>query len=245
MEYPHSVNYTIDPMHLDRFGRVKPSVFLFFAQEAAEDHCHALGTDWNAMAEKGLFWAVIRQKIEILRQPKVGETIRVDTWPMPTTRVAYPRATAGYDQEGNELFRVISLWVIMDVSSRSMVLPGRSGVTVEGTLRGCELPAPPSLAPKDLDREDGRKVVFCELDKNGHMNNTRYLDWLSDLLPSDFHREHPVKSVTVCYHAEALEGQQIRLNWRLCDGILMLDAHAGRTDVSEKEVRIFTAKMEF
>ena len=67
MEYPHSVNYTIDPMHLDRFGRVKPSVFLFFAQEAAEDHCHALGTDWNAMAEKGLFWAVIRQKIEILR----------------------------------------------------------------------------------------------------------------------------------------------------------------------------------
>ena len=245
MEYLHSVNYTVDPMHLDRFGRVKPSVFLFFAQEAAEDHCHELGTDWNAMAEKGLFWAVIRQKIEILRQPKVGERIRVDTWPMPTTRVAYPRATAGYDAEGNEMFRVISLWVIMDVSTRAMVLPGRSGVTVEGTLRGCELPAPPSLAPKELDREEDRRVVFSELDKNGHMNNTRYLDWLSDLLPSDFHREHPVRSATVCYHAEALEGQQLRLNWRLCEGVLMLDAHGKKTDVSGEEVRIYTAKMEF
>lgn len=245
MEQIHSVNYTIEPIHLDRFGRVKPSVYLYFAQEAAEDHCHILGTDWDTLAKRGLFWAVIRQKIEILRQPVAGQTIRVETWPMPTTRAAYPRATAGFDADGNEIFRVITLWVLMDVSSRSMVLPGRSGVNVEGILRGCEMPSPASLAPKDLDRQQQRTVVYSELDRNGHMNNTRYLDWLNDLMPSDHHRENPVKSATICYHAEALEGQKVRLDWGLKDGVLMLDAHRARTDVDSGDVRIFTAKMEF
>lgn len=245
MEFVHSVNYTVEPIHLDRFGRVKPSVYLYFAQEAAEDHCHLLGTDWNAMAEKGLFWAVIRQRIEVLRQPRMGEKITVQTWPMPTTRVAYPRATAGFDEQGQEIFRVISLWVIMDVKTRQMVLPGNSGVTVEGTLRGCEMRTPPSLAPKGLENSTSRSVVYSELDRNGHMNNTRYLDWLSDLLPSSHHRDNPPKAITVCYHAEALEGQQLRLDWGLQENVLTLDAHLGKTDVSREEKRIFTAKMEF
>ena len=245
MDVVHSVNFTIEPYHLDCFGRVKPSVFLYFAQEAAEDHCHRLGTNWDTMAEKGLFWAVIRQKLQILRQPQVGQTVTVQTWPMSTTRVAYPRAAAGFDDQGNEIFRIISLWVIMDMESRAMVLPGRSGVTVEGSVRGCELESPGSYVPQQTNRETLRTVVFSELDKNGHMNNARYLDWLCDLVPSEFHRENPVKSVTVCYHAEAREGQQIRLSHSLENGVLGLDAHRVQTDVSGKEPRVFTAKMEF
>mgnify|MGYP002517044180 CR=1 FL=1 len=31
-----------------------------------------------------------------------NEDITVETWPMPTTRTAYPRATVGYDAQGNE-----------------------------------------------------------------------------------------------------------------------------------------------
>ena len=245
MEHLHTVEFTVEAMHLDRFDRVKPSVYLYFAQEAAEDHCHLLGTDWNAMAEKGLFWAVIRQKIEILSQPKVGQTLRVQTWPMPTTRVAYPRATAAFDPEGNEVFRVISLWVLMDVKTRAMVLPGKSGVEVLGSLRGCEMASPASLNPKQTDREDSRRVVYSELDRNGHMNNTRYLDWLNDLLPSDHHRENPVKAVTVCYHAEALEGQLIDLQWSLQEGVMTVEAHGKKTDVCDEKIRIFTAKAEF
>ena len=34
------------------------------------------------------------------------------------------------------------------------------------------------------------------------------MDWIDDLLPSDFHREHPVKEFAVRYHSEAREGQR-------------------------------------
>ena len=242
----HRQQFTIDHFHVDRFGRCKPSTLLYFAQEAAESHCLILAADWQTLQEKGLFWAVIRQKVQVTRLPMSGETITVETWPMPTTRVAFPRSTVAYDENGNELFRAISLWVLMDVQSRAMVLPGKSGVLVEGTLRGNELAAPANLLPKPLEKQLLRTVRFSELDRNGHMNNTRYLDWLADLLPSAFHEGNPVREFTVCYLSEAREGEEVSLNWQLQEGpVLRVDAHRTQTDVPGQKQAVFSAQMQF
>ena len=117
MDMVFTQNHTITDIHVDAFGRVKPSVLLHFAQEAAGGHCQLLQLDWDTLAQKDLFWAIIRQRVQVTRLPMRGETITVETWPMPTTRTAYPRATIGYDAEGNELFRVMGLWVLMNLWS--------------------------------------------------------------------------------------------------------------------------------
>ena len=244
MDPTHTLTFTVTEPHADRFGRCRPASLLRFAQDAAGSHCLELGTDWDSMATKGLFWAVIRQRMEITRLPRIGETITVKTWPMPTTRVAYPRATVGLDEAGNKLFKVISLWVIMDIQSRTMIRPVRSGVDVEGTVLGSELAAPTGLNFKDLPEEILRTVGFTELDVNGHMNNTRYLDWLCDLLPSDFHKDHPIKAVTICYLNEALEGQQVHLHWNH-DNLLQVEGSVEKTDVNTGHTKVFTAQVEF
>ena len=238
--------YTISTIHLDCFGRVKPSVLLYFAQEAAVGHCQLLLLDWDTMAQKNLFWAVIRHRVQVSRLPADGETITVETWPMPTTRSAFPRATIAYDAQGNELFRSASLWVLMDMQKRSMVLPGKSGVELDGTLRGCELATPNSILPKQLDNTVSRLVNFTELDRNGHMNNTRYMDWVDDLLPSAFHAEYPIKDFTVCYLSEAREGQKIDLNWQLLEGnILQVDGRRERTNAPGGQDRVFAVQALF
>ena len=244
MDRTHILTFTVTELHADRFGRCRSASLLRFAQDAAGAHCMKLGADWDTMAAKGLFWAVIRQRLEITRLPNLGETVTVKTWPMPTTRVAYPRATVGLDAAGNELFKVISLWVIMDIQSRTMIRPVRSGVDVEGTVLGGELAAPAGLNFKDLPKETLRTVGFTELDVNGHMNNTRYIDWLCDLLPSDFHREHPMKAVTICYLNEALEGQQVHLHWDN-GSVLQVEGSVSKTDANAGHTKIFTASMEF
>ena len=244
MDRTHILTFTVTESHADRFGRCRPASLLRFAQDTAGSHCKVLGTDWDTMAAKGIFWAVIRQRLEVTRLPNVGEIVTVKTWPMPTSRVAFPRATVGYDEAGRELFKVISLWVIMDIQSRAMIRPDRSGVNVEGVVLGSELPAPEGLHFKDLSKETLRSVGFTELDVNGHMNNARYLDWLSDLLPSDFHREHPMKAVTICYLSEALEGQQVHLCWDN-DGVLRVEGSVTKTNANTGHTKIFTAQMEF
>ena len=162
---------------------------------------------------------------------------------MPTTRVAYPRSVVAYDAEGNEVFRSISIWVLMDIRSRSMILPGKSGVSVVGTLRGNELTAPNALPAKNLLNHRNRPVCFTDLDRNGHMNNTKYMDWIDDLIPSAFHQEHDLKELTVCYMSEAREGQELSMQWGfLEDGALQVDAHRV---TGEKDERIFSARLTF
>ena len=243
MEPIYRQNFTISDIHVDRYGRTKPSVLLYFVQEAAGQHCSLLAVDHDFLSQKNLFWAVTRNRVQVTRLPRIGETVTVETWPMPTTKVAYPRSVVAYDGEGQELFRSISLWVLMDSQTRAMILPGKSGVTVDGTLTGTELSVPRAIAALSKEKSISQRVGYSLLDRNGHMNNTRYLDWVDDLLPSEFHENHPVQEFTVCYLNEAREGDLVNIAFELSDGpVLTVDASRVRDTAAD---RIFAAQLFF
>ena len=241
MEPLYTQNFEITDHYVDCFGRMTPASILLMIQEVAGKHCTALSVDYDTLAKRRMFWAVTRHRVQVSRMPRLGETIRVETWPMPTTRVAYPRSVVAYDAAGNECFRAISLWVLMNLDTRSMILPGKSGISVVGSLRGLELPSPGSLALMDHTQTRQWQVCFTDLDRNGHMNNTRYLNWVSDLLPSAFHQSHEVKEFTICYHAEAREGQLLDLYWDFPqEDCLQVDARRADSDQGE---RVFSARL--
>ena len=243
MESIYTQEFTINDSCVNRFGKLKLSTLLYFAQEVAGRHFDRIAMTYEQLASRGMFWAIIRQRVRITRLPESGETIRVETWPMPNTRVAFPRSVVAYDVEGKELFQVISLWVLMDLQTRSMILPGKSGIALPGTVRGDELLPPASLPAKNLKHHRNRIVCFTDLDRNGHMNNTRYLDWIADLLPSEFHENHSPSEFTVCYLSEAREGQELTVSWEFTEeGCLNLDAHRVS---GEKAERIFSAKLQY
>ena len=133
--------------------------------------------------------------------------------------------------------------MLMDVNTRRMITPGKSGIMVVGTHRGRELPAPTGLILRPMGTTRTRTVRFSDLDRNGHMNNTRCMDWVADLLPSAFHQHHTVTDFTVCYLAEAKEGQELTLSWdMLDDGTLQADAITG---AGEEAHRVFSVKLLF
>ena len=243
MEAIYTQEFTVSDNCVDCHGRLKLSTLLYYAQEVAGRHFDRISMTYEQLAERGMFWAIIRQRVRITRLPCSGDTIRVETWPMPNSRVAFPRNVVAYDGRGNELFRVLSLWVLMDVNTRAMILPGKSGLALPGTLRGDELPAPASLPARELKHHRLRPVCFTDLDRNGHMNNTKYLDWIADLLPSQFHASHTPAEFTVCYLSEAREGQELTMSWDMGeDGCLNIDAHRMNEGKSE---RIFSARLQY
>lgn len=243
MEPVFRKKFTLCADAVDRFGRLKPSRMLLYAQQISAEHSTAMGLSYEALAAQGLFWAIVRNRLQVTHMPMEGETIFMETWPLPTTRTAYPRSTVAYDKEGKELFRTLSLWVLMSFESRAMVLPGKSGVTVEGTLRGNELASPRSVALKPMSNRMERQVRFTDLDRNGHMNNARYLEWVDDLLPAAFHERHPLADVTLCYMNEAREGQNLNITWETdAEGALLVDIHRPEKDDYE---RIFAAHITY
>ena len=246
MTVPFEKTFHITASAVDRFDRLKPSCVLDYMQEVAGDHSARLGADRNMLTQKGLFWAVIRHRIQITRLPRAGEDILVKTWPMPTTRTAYPRSTIAWDAEGNECFRSISLWVLMDAKTRTMVLPGKSGVTVEGLLLGSELAVPGSVVPKTMENLQERIVRFSDLDYNGHMNNCKYLEWIADLLPSGFHKGRQVREITLSYLSEAREGETLALQWEMSpEGCMCVDAKRLGEEISANHSRVFAAQIQF
>lgn len=244
MEPIYSQSFIVDNNSTDRFGRMKPSAILSYVQEVAGKHFDILDRSLDSVGQKGLFWAVIRHRVQIHRLPAAGETITLETWPMPTTRVAYPRSTVAYDADGNILFRSLCLWVLMNLDTRAMILPGKSGISVPGTVRGLELANPNSLMPKMLMNTQPRTVRYSHLDVNGHMNNTHYLDWAEDLLPSQFHEAYPAHEFTICYHAEATEGQTLDLHWELLEGgVLQVDAYKKNGENTANPSRAFSVQV--
>ena len=243
MEPIYQTDFKITEREVDCYGRLMPSMILFYAQQVAGMHSTEMTVGYEVLIKRRMFWAVTRHKVQVTRLPRLGETIHVETWPMPTTRVAYPRSVVAYDADGRECFRAISLWVLMDLDTRNMILPGKSGITVTGTVRGTELAIPNGLIPRQLASDTDRSVCFTDLDRNGHMNNTRYLDWIEDLFPSSFHREHSLKEFTVCYLAEAREGQRLTMHYGVPEeGCIQVDAERRE---GEESHRVFAARLLF
>lgn len=235
--------YTIDDNFVDRFGRMRPSAFLFVAQEMGCEHSALMDFDYDTLAARQMFWAVTRHSVQITRIPMIGEKIRVETWPMPVNKAAFPRSVVAYDEAGNECFRSITLWVLMNLRTRRMVLPKQSGIVFEGLVRGGELAVPGGLIPRPAACTAERTVRFSDLDRNGHMNNTRCMEWIADLLPGEFHRDHRVNSILVCYQNEAREGETLAMNpVFLEDGSLQVDACCG---VGEDAHRVFSARLSY
>lgn len=247
MEPIYHETFTVRSGDCDPYGRMKPSAVLSVLQEAAGAHCEGTPFDWDSLASKDLFFAITRQHIRITRLPRHRERITLETWPCPATRVAYPRSTVCYGADGQELFRAIAIWVLMDAEKRTMVLPGKSGISLPGTDRPeLQLPAPKSLTPRQFAAQTRRHVNYTLLDRNLHMNNTRYLDWVMDLLPSQFHREHAITDFTVCYLSEAWEGDCVDLHYEL-DPQGQLQVEATRPDDADnsKVHRVFAVRAAF
>lgn len=239
----YEIFYTPGAEDVDAAGHLTPEKMLYLAQEAAGAHCRLLGADREALLPKRLFWAVIRHRVQITSLPRLGQRIRVKTWPMPTTRSAYPRSTAAYDENGNLLFQVISLWVLMDMDTRAMILPGKSGVEVSGSLLGGELSAPGAIGLLSDGVVARRQVEECDLDSNGHMNNCRCLGWAAQLLKNQL---SDCKEFTVCYYSEALSREALQLKYApLEGGAVQVDAVCPEQEMSAGHSRVFSLRLLF
>ena len=119
-------------------------------------------------------------------------------------------------------------------------------VGVEGLLRGCELAAPGSMAVRPMENLLSRTVRYTDLDWNGHMNNCRYLDWVTDTLPGDFHRQYPAREFSVCYLSEARESETLDLSFELsADRCLSVVASRESEETSTGHSRVFAAKVQY
>lgn len=200
----------------DLTGRWRPGAMMIEMQETAGDHSSAVSCGRETLVQLGLAWVVARMEVRIHRIPAYGETLTVRTFHRPHRHRFFPRFFQVTDAAGQVLAEASSLWLLMDLETRQSVNADRLPVPLPDNSDMPELiPLPGAIQPLDseaITRE--YRAVYTDLDANGHVNNTKYVDWLCDTMGAEAMREHPLRQFTIHFNQEIRPEEPVTLQLR-------------------------------
>ncbi len=200
----------------DMAGALRPGALLEMMQETAGTHAELLGVGRTALSCQNMAWVVTRIEVQLNRTPRIGETLSVETYPLPVRRWFYPRYFVFRDAEEKEIGCAASLWVLMNLQTRRVA---RSEQVDRLLPDNSDLPAPLGL-PAPVQEVGGTLTereflpVYTDLDTNGHVNNCRYLDWCCNDLGVDTMRTSELGHFMINYDLELRPGQTVRTELR-------------------------------
>ncbi len=170
---------------------------------------HASGDD---LAEKGLIWVIVRYDVSLLRPLEPAETLIFKTWANPVRHRMSQRNYLAFDKSGACVMRGAGSWAVVDALTRSMVDPGEYGVEIHGEVNGLELPRPATPLRITLTDIQDYDVTDAVLDRNMHMNNTKYFD----AVQSCIREPNPalqLQRARAMFISESRLGERIAISW--------------------------------
>ena len=172
------------------------------------------GLTGEELLAKGLSWVISWTDIELVRMPNKGEKVILRIWPGKNKVNLYSRVYAMYTEAGEPLMAT-SLFLLMDqVTRRVAVQPEEMKIINPVIISGePNLPKLQQKFPKVYRNQLLRTVSTEEIDYNGHLNNSRYLDWTEALLDEEFYAEHTPKKIWVQYAKELQEGEKAKIQY--------------------------------
>ena len=205
--------FTLRPRDCDLNDRWRPGAVLETMQDAAGTHSFLLGCGREELVKNNIVWVLSRCEVLMDRYPASGEKITVHTFPTPTRICFFPRYYVFTDEHGELIGKAGSLWLLLDLGTRRMLPPGEIGKLIPDNR---ELSVPMNL-PATVGNLQGEEFVteytpvYTDLDVNGHVNNTRYADWLCNALGIGLMSEYEPDRIILNYNHEVLPGHQVTL----------------------------------
>ena len=204
--------FAVHTYEVDAFGLLAVPALAGFLAEAAGQHAEALGVGLPDLMPRGFTWVLVRQRLEVLRPPRLGDALEVETWPAGIERYAALRDFAVRRADGVEVARATSQWLVLDLSTRRPVKPeavldrARFDVQVPHAVAFADGKLP---ALERWEREQRFHVRYADIDLNLHVNNVSYLAWALEALPRAVWESARLAAVEVQYLAEGLLGSAV------------------------------------
>lgn len=224
--------FTISGSDVDPHDRARVDALAVMLQESAAHHADTWGMSIPALMANGRTWVLARLAIELEGQrPAWKDEVVVETWSS-----GFRGHVAGREyvvrKRGSDavIARAASAWFVLDLASRRPVrlaeYEGRgepeperlSGVVLEGKIG----------LPASEAREVPLAVRASDLDLNGHVNNTRYLAWLYEAVPSEVLASSRMRRVEIHYLGETRYPATVALrSWAIPEAGVSGDGNAG------------------
>ena len=191
----------------DMNGHIKlPDVILLSLQVSGMQSIELGVSDKTILEDYNLVWIITDYDIEVVRLPRFAEEITIETEALSYNRLFCYRRFTIYDETGQELIHMMATFVLMDRDSRKVhavepeiVAPYQSDFDKK-LIRGPKYESLEEPFSKDYH------VRFYDLDMNGHVNNSKYLDWIFEVMGADFLTQYIPKKINLKYVKEVRPG---------------------------------------
>ena len=214
----YSYEYEIKYQEVD--GKKKLRLFNLenYLLEVAGTVADELGFGIAKLHPMGLTWILTRMSIEMNELPTHCEKIRIETWIESNVHMLSTRNFRIYSGE-RLIGQVKSVWAVLDLEKREIV-----NVFNEPMFEGCvdgeviemakvrmtTIPEPTGVVP--------HKVVYSDIDYNGHCNSCRYLQAMTDAYLPDYYGKKV--RLDISYSKEAMLGETLQTNYLITeDGV--------------------------
>ena len=185
--------------------RWKPSAFLQHMTSAANQHIDLIGEGYQALLDQGLVWVLSRMKFQFLRFPRVEEQITIRTWPKTIQqKLFFIRDYEILSASGELLTAATSAWLMMNMQTRRLVPPSALKLNLPQNLirHALDEPLEKLTPPADGEERLRLRAGYSAIDVVGHVNNARYIEWVCDAFPIDWHLSHQLAALQINYDRE-------------------------------------------
>ena len=168
---------------------------------------------YEKLTENNVGILLSRQSFRLHKMPVVDQKICIKTWEEKPEPLQFVRAYEIFDKKtGEKLVSGISNWLLVDLQKRRL-MPIKNFTmrkAPEKTSAHDCIPLTKILVPDNLEKLGERKIMYSDIDGNGHMNNARYGAFVIDALPEEF-QNISFTDFKIYYNKEAVQGQMLEI----------------------------------
>ena len=195
---------------------LKVSAMIRYMQETSGEQLDGLGQTARELREQGLVFILSKTSIKVHRNPVCGERLSIGTAAIPPKGVRFVREYVIDSMEGERLVSCYTFWVLVDAENHKILRPASYPYTIpweEPSLTGV---LSEGDIPKDLPQETPvwsveRRMRYSHLDRNWHVNNSMYADFVCDALPFDELTARGVSTMALSFQKEAKQGDLLSI----------------------------------
>lgn len=203
----YTFNSRIRYSEVDQNGVLTTPNLINYFQDCSAFQSEDIGLGFEVLQERHKVWVLNYWQIEVIRYPRFGEKVNVETFATGFKGICAQRNFVLYDQDKQLLARADSVWTFIDLTKGRPVKPKTEDIAAYGIVPPLEM------------EQKGRKIKRAErtqeypafavqphhLDTNQHVNNGQYIQMVMNL----FTEEIAITNLRVEYKKAAVYGDMI------------------------------------
>ncbi len=230
----YSYEYEIKYQEVDGRKRLRLFNLENYLLEVAGTVADELGFGIAVLHPRGLTWILTRLSVEMYELPTHCERVRFETWIESNAHMLSTRNFRIYS--GDRLIGICkTVWAILDLQKREIVNYFDDPI-FENAIDG-EVLEMPRVRMTTIPEPTGsmpHKIVYSDIDYNGHCNSCRYLQAMTDAYLPDYYGKKV--RLDINYSKEAMLGEEMQIYYLVTDdGVqYQMKNEAGETSCSAK-----------